>query len=116
MTTAPTRIEGRTPGGWIIAGRLHLPALLVTAATAQSLGRLTLEALDAAALPSLDNVDLLLLGTGSVMLRPPSAFVSAARVLGLRIETMDSPAAARTFNILIAEERRVAALLLQNTD
>jgi uncharacterized protein len=34
------------------------------------------------------------------------------RARGVRIEPMDSPAAARTFNVLVAEERLVAALIL----
>jgi len=112
MTAEPTRIEGRTPDGWVVSGCLHLPAVLITVTTAQSLGPLVLETLDAAMLPPLAEVDLLLLGTGPTMRRPTAAFVASARARGLRIEAMDSPAAARTFNVLAAEERRVAALLL----
>jgi len=112
MSPEPSRIEGRSGGGWVVSGRLYLPALLVTASLAQSLGPLAFETLDAAALPPLDAVDLLLLGTGPAMLRPAPVFVAAARARGLRIEAMDSAAAARTFNVLVAEERRVAALLL----
>ena len=112
MSAEPTRIEGRAPNGWLVSGRLHRPALLVTVDLVQSLGPLTLDNLDAALLPPMEAVDLLLLGTGETMQRPPSGFIESARRVGLRVEAMDSPAAARTFNILVAEQRRVAALLL----
>jgi uncharacterized protein len=106
------RIEGRSGDGWVVAGRLYAPALLVTAGFAGTVPGLALEALDAALLPDLPDVDLLLLGTGATLRRPSPAFVEAARARGWRVEPMDSPAAARTFNVLVAEERQVAALIL----
>ncbi len=113
LTAEPTRIEGRTAEGcWVVSGLGYAPALLVTATLACSLGPLVLETLDAETLPPLADVDLLLLGTGAAMRRPTAQFVASARARGLRIEAMDSPAAARTFNVLAAEERRVAVLLL----
>jgi uncharacterized protein len=112
FTAEGTRIEGRAAGGWVVAGLLYAPALLVTAQRAVSLPGLALETLDAAALPELPGVDLLLLGTGPTLVRPPKALVEAARARGWRVEAMDSPAAARTFNVLAGEERQVAALIL----
>lgn len=112
LSAEPSRIEARTPEGWIVAGRLFLPALLVTASTSFSLPGLTLETLDAALLPDLPGIDLLLLGTGGSFRRAPAGFVAAARARGLRVEPMDSSAAARTFNVLAGEERQVAALIL----
>lgn len=113
LQQAPTRIEGRAAGGWVVGGRLHPPALLATAADARSLAGLELETLDAASIPPLpDGVDLLLLGTGTVMKRAPRPFAEAMRARGVRVEPMDSQAAARTFNVLLAEDRLVAALLL----
>lgn len=105
-------IEGRTADGWVVAGLLYRPALLVAAGFAQSLPGLTLDTLDAQALPELEGIDLLLLGSGPTLRRPPAAFVASARARGWRVEPMDSAAAARTFNVLVAEERLVAALLL----
>lgn len=106
------RIEGRSADGWVVDGRLYRPALLVTAERALSLGGLTLETLAADLAPDLDGADLLLLGSGATLRRPPRPFVEALRARGVRIEPMDSPAAARTFNVLVAEERLVAALIL----
>ena len=104
-------IEGRTADGWVVAGRLYRPALLVAAGYAQSLPGISLDTLDAAALPALEGVDLLLLGSGPTLRRPPRPFVDSARARGWRVEPMDSAAAARTFNVLVAEERLVAALI-----
>lgn len=62
-----------------------------------------------AALPS---VELLLLGAGSRMQLMPKALRVSLREAGLVVEVMDSGAACRTYNVLLAEERRVAAALL----
>ena len=112
LKAAPTLIEGRSSGGWVVGGRFHPPALLVSAAGAQSLGPLTLDTLDAAKIPPLPGIDLLLLGTGPTMRRPPAILTATLAQRGLRVEAMDTNAAARTFNVLVAEERPVAALLI----
>ena len=57
-------------------------------------------------------IDILLLGTGPKQRFPhPSLTASLARS-GIGLEAMDLQAACRTYNILVAEERRVAAALL----
>lgn len=57
-------------------------------------------------------VDLLLLGLGG-RLRPISATLRAGlKHYGVVAEPMDTGAACRTYNILLAEERRVAAALI----
>lgn len=113
LAAAPARIEGRLADGrWVVAGRAYRPALLVSAGLAGSLPDLTLAKLAGLALPEMRDVELLLLGTGATLVRPPAGFVAAMGARGLRVEPMDSPAAARTFNVLAAEERLVAALIL----
>lgn len=107
-----SRIAGRTEGGWIVGNRLYQPALLVSAAFAGTIPNLSLRSLDSVTLPDLDGVELLLLGTGGTLLRPSAAFTQACGKRGWRVEPMDSAAAARTFNVLVAEERQVAALIL----
>lgn len=57
-------------------------------------------------------VEILLLGTGARMALLPAALRADLRSLGMAIETMDTGAACRTYNLLVAEERRVAAALL----
>jgi uncharacterized protein len=56
--------------------------------------------------------DIVLIGTGARMAMLPSALRAELKSLGLAIETMDTGAACRTYNLLVGEERRVAAALL----
>jgi uncharacterized protein len=58
------------------------------------------------------DIDLLLLGCGPRLAMVPRDLRSALRELGIVIEPMDTGAAARTFNVLMAEGRRVAAALI----
>lgn len=55
--------------------------------------------------------ELLLLGTGWRTVRPPRELVFALARRGVGLEVMDTPAACRTFNILVGEDRRPAAVL-----
>ena len=57
-------------------------------------------------------LDVLLLGCGREMQLVPRQIRDAIRVGGAVIEAMDTGAAARTYNVLMAEERRVAAALI----
>lgn len=56
--------------------------------------------------------ELVVVGTGWSQIFPPRELVFAMARRGIGIEFMDTPAAARTFNILVAEGRRPVALLL----
>jgi uncharacterized protein len=55
--------------------------------------------------------ELVLLGTGSTQRFPPASIRAAFTTRGVGLEVMDLGAACRTFNILVQEERRVAAAL-----
>ncbi len=57
-------------------------------------------------------VELLLLGTGPTMKLVPKALRQELRESEIVVEFMDSGAACRTYNVLLAEGRRVAAALL----
>ena len=60
-----------------------------------------------------DNLaDVLLLGCGPRAVLPPRALRDALRAKGLVVEPMDTGAACRTYNVLMAEDRRVAAALI----
>ena len=56
-------------------------------------------------------VQVLLLGCGDKMLMPSAALRKAFKDVGIVIEPMDTGAACRTFNVLMGEDRRVAAAL-----
>ncbi len=57
-------------------------------------------------------VEILLLGCGRRMQPVRPALRQALRQAGIVVDAMDTGAACRTYNILLAEERRVAAALL----
>lgn len=60
--------------------------------------------------------EILFLGTGARMALPPAALRERCQALGLALEPMDTGAAARTYNVLLIEGRRVAALLFPLAD
>ena len=55
--------------------------------------------------------EIVLLGTGASNVFPPRELTFAFARKGIGLEVMDTPAAARTFNVLANEGRRVAAVL-----
>jgi len=57
-------------------------------------------------------VELLLLGLGRRMSRVATALRASLKARGIAIEAMETGAACRTYNVLLAEDRRVAAALL----
>ena len=50
-----------------------------------------------------------MLGTGAAQVFPPAAVMAACLSRGIGIEVMTNAAAARTFNVLAGEGRRVVA-------
>ena len=75
----------------------------------------------AAASPTADNlapvvehggIELLLLGLGRHVAPVTPALRVWLKTAGIAVEPMDTGAACRTYNVLIAEDRRVAAALL----
>jgi uncharacterized protein len=62
--------------------------------------------------PLLDtDPDMILLGTGEETQFAPRELLFALARAGVGLEVMTSAAAARTFNVLASEERRVAAVI-----
>jgi len=57
-------------------------------------------------------IELLLLGCGPRLAMVPRDLRTALRAQNVVIEPMDTGAAARTFNVLMAEGRRIAAALI----
>ena len=57
------------------------------------------------------NPELVILGTGTSNQFPPRELVFAFARRGIGLEVMDTAAAARTFNVLASEGRKLAAVL-----
>lgn len=55
------------------------------------------------------NPEVILLGTGDRQVFPPAATLAACLQRGVGLEVMTNAAAARTFNVLAGESRRVVA-------
>lgn len=101
--------EGYGPGFFRVGGHVLKGAVLVTPWDAGPWGGLT----DwAAPLTLADRIDVLLLGMGATIAHPPRDFRAALEAGGIGIEVMATPAACRTYNVLLGEGRRIAAALL----
>ncbi len=74
----------------------------------------TVQALDAAAVDAILALqpELVLLGTGVRQIFPEGAFLAAFLRRGIGIEVMDNAAAARTYDLLAGEGRRVVAAFI----
>ncbi|KIT17380.1 Mth938-like domain-containing protein [Jannaschia aquimarina] len=101
--------DGYGPGFFRIAGEVHEGPVLARAGMIRGWGGMS----DIAALTDLaGEVDFILLGTGAEIAHAPADLRAAVEEAGLGLETMASPAACRTYNVLIGEDRRVAAAVL----
>jgi len=77
----------------------------------QSVADLTLESL----LPVIESseiTDILIVGCGPVFVDEPAGLRDGLRKHGIVLEWMDTGAACRTYNVLLAEDRRLAAALI----
>jgi len=57
------------------------------------------------------NPEIVLLGTGARQVFLPAELMMAFHTRGIGVEVMSTPAACRTFNVLVSEERKVVAAL-----
>lgn len=102
-------IDGYGPGFVRVGGVVHEGAVVISVAGVASWGGLD----DAATLLALaPGTDLLLIGTGAQPAHAPEALLAALDAAGIRAEAMASATAARSYNVLLSEGRRVAAALL----
>jgi uncharacterized protein len=109
-------IEGYGASGFRVAGVLYAGSILVfpDAALEWPVSRIEEVTLDALR-PVVERggTEILLLGCGARMRPVPAALRQALKATGIGLEPMDTGAACRTYNVLLAEDRRVAAALLR---
>ena len=102
-------VEGYGPGFFRIGGEVIEGPVLTGPVGTGSWGGYG----DAAALLALaDKVDVLFLGTGVDIAHIPSDLRDALDEAGIGVEIMSSPSAARTYNVLLSEGRRIALAML----
>ena len=58
------------------------------------------------------DMDVLFVGTGAEIAHLPGAFRSVLEGAGIGVEAMASPAACRTYNVLLSEGRRIGLALM----
>lgn len=112
----PAAIENYGNGGFRFAGMSHQGSVIAMPTGIQSWAVTSATRIDVASLTQviveLGQIDLLLIGSGEKALSPDAPVARALRELGLKVEVMDTPSAARTYNVMFSEGRRVAAALL----
>ena len=102
-------VEGYGPGFFRIGGELHEGAVLTGPGGTQA----WLGFDEAAPLLALaGTIDVLFIGTGAEIAHIPARLRAALEAAGIGVEAMASPAACRTYNVLLSEGRRIALALL----
>ena len=112
-------IQSYSPAGFKVNGTLHTGAVIVFPEITQDWNAKDFDQLEESSFSGLIDkavdLDVVLLGTGATMQFFPPALKNSLKAKGLQVEAMDSGAACRTYNVLMAEGRRVAAALLPVT-
>ncbi|WP_370402100.1 Mth938-like domain-containing protein [Sulfitobacter sp. JB4-11] len=102
-------VEGYGPGFFRIGGQVIEGAMLVGPEGTQSWGGFE----DIAPLLAMaGQVDVLFVGTGADVAHLPDDLHRGLEDAGIGVEAMASPAACRTYNVLLSEGRRIALALL----
>jgi len=122
MDRPTPRFPGRAPieaygnGGFRFAGMSHRGSILCLPSGIIAWEAAGVGSVDATLLNLLQSEGatggVLLLGTGRAPMFPAADILTMFRDAGIWIEVMDTGAAARTYNVLLAEEREVSAALI----
>jgi len=101
--------QGYGPGFFRIGDKVVHGALLAHAGGVDAWGGFE----DTASLLALKGeVDVIFIGTGAEIAHLPASFREALDAVGIGVEPMSSPAACRSYNVLLSEGRRIAAALI----
>lgn len=102
-------VDAYGPGYFRIGGQRHDGAVIVSPNGVSAWGGVD----DVEGLLSLKGtVDVIFVGTGAEIAHVPPAMREQLDDAGIGVEPMASPAACRTYNILLSEGRRIAAALI----
>ena len=104
-------IDGYGPGGFRLGGAWHAGSLVVSP---RGTGPIAMPLDPAGLAPVLElapDVDVVLVGQGAEIAPLPAKLRAMFDEAGIGVEIMSTPSACRTYNVLLAEQRRVAAIL-----
>ena len=107
--TSGLPVDGYGPGFFRVGGTVVTGAVLVLPSGAATWGGP--DDLDAV-LAAAGEVDVVLMGTGAEVAHAPEAMRERVEAAGMGLEVMASPAACRSYNVLLGEGRRVALAAL----
>ena len=102
-------IQGYGPGFFRIAGNAMKAPLMVNSKGAKPWGGFQY---GQSLLKFCKEIDILFIGTGREITHIPMGLRNILETSGIGLEVMNSPTACRNYNILLSEDRRVAAALL----
>jgi uncharacterized protein len=113
-------IDAYGAGGFRFAGMSHIGSILATPTGVRAFAPSAPMELTAASLAALfaelvenpRSIEILVVGTGEKMALLASPLRLRLKDAGLRVEAMATGPAARVYNVLLGENRRVAAALL----
>ena len=105
-------IERYAASGFRISGVVYQGPVLVFPETTLPWIDAALTAESLAPVIEHGGIELLLLGLGRRMVPVAAGLRASLKAAGIVLETMDTGAACRTYNVLLAEQRRVSAALL----
>ena len=98
----------RVADRWVAGNVIVANDAIIESWTPQAAGELTIVDLE----PALAlQPTIIVLGTGTQQLLPDVELMAAVAALSVGLEIMNTPAACRTFNVLLQEQRRVVAAL-----
>jgi len=102
-------VDGYGPGFFRVGGQVYEGAVLTGPAGTAPWGGYED---DAPLLALSEVVDVLFIGTGADLAHIPSDLRTSLENAGIGVEIMNSPAACRTYNVLLSEGRRIALALI----
>ena len=109
-------IQSYGAGKFVVAGVEHRGPVLVFAEVTVAWDVSDFAGISAESLAPLleraSETDILLFGCGASLMPVPTQIRAQLKAAGISVEPMDSGAACRTFNVLLSEDRRVAAALI----
>jgi uncharacterized protein len=117
MAREAPSIDAYGQGGFRLSGERVQGSVLILGDEPRSwpvraLSDLTVEAIAPVLEAGREEVEFLLLGVGERNALPPRPVREALQLAGIGLEFMDTPAAARLYNVLTSEGRRLAAALI----
>lgn len=109
-------IKSYGDGRFNISGQEHEGSIIILPEQVLAWPVITIQQIDSAAIEPLirfkDQIEVLLIGSGVTFSFPAPEVLRTLKSNGIIVEVMDSGAACRTYNVLLSEERQVAAAII----